>query len=570
MYRKYGYTSQSEEKIWTVALYVRLSVEDGDKVESNSVVNQKQLLSDFLKENLNFNLYDFYVDDGYSGTDFERPAFKRLLEDMRNKKFNTIIVKDLSRLGRNYIEVGNYIEQIFPLFNIRFIAINDNIDSFKDPASVNNVIVPFKNLMNDQYSHDISNKIKSVLNMKKKRGEYVGSNVPFGYMRDPNNKNHLIIEQKEAEIVRLIFELTNKGYGQLEIAKKLDDMGILTPNAYRKKKKGIVETKKLNWSTRTIHDILRNQMYCGDTVQNKGYLLNYKIHKRMRREKENWEIVKDTHEPIIPRDIFERMQKTMTSRDRKQTKSGEMVFFSGKLKCYACGRTMMFHQSTRTVKKKKYINNYYKCGTYAKNGKKYCESHLIKETKLKELIFKAIKEEIKKVIDVDKVLNQIKNSGVQIAREIRKKSAKDNYDKIDMEIKQIKAFKNALLEDFKLNILTEEEYREYLTQYDYQIMQLSKRKKFYNDEIKELDNANTENIEWIENFKKYKNVNNLTREMVNELINYIYIVDKNKIVVEFYFENEYDIIIDCLENDTKLNKKYAKEIGRFKYEEKIA
>ena len=560
-----------EDKIWKTALYIRLSVEDGDeKLESNSVTNQKEMLRDYISNHPDLTIYDYYVDDGYSGTTFNRPAFQKMLGDMFEKKFNAIVVKDLSRLGRNYLQAGNYIEQVFPVANVRFIAINDDIDSYLKPESITNIIVPFKNLMNDQYSHDISNKIKSVLNMKKKRGEYVGSNVPFGYMRDPNNKNHLIIEQKEAEVVRLIFELTNKGYGQLDIAKKLDDMGILTPNAYRKKKKGIVETKKLNWSTRTIHDILRNQMYCGDTVQNKGYLLNYKIHKRMRREKENWEIVKDTHEPIIPRDVFERMQKTMTSRDRRQTKSGEMVFFSGKLKCYACGRTMMFHQSTRTVKKKKYINNYYKCGTYAKSGKKYCESHLIKETKLKELIFKAIKTEIKKIIDVDKVLNQIKNSGVQIAREIRKKSAKDNYDKIDTEIKQIKAFKSALFEDFKLNILTEEEYREYLTQYDYQIMQLTKRKNFYNDEIIELNHTNIDNIEWIETFKKYKNVNNLTREMINELINYIYIVDKDKIVVEFYFENEYEIIIDYLENDTKLKKKYAKEIGKFKYEEKIA
>ena len=149
MSRRYRYTSNEDEnKIWNVALYVRLSVEDGDKAESNSVINQKQLLNDYLNENSNFNLYDYYVDDGYSGTDFERPAFKRLLDDMKEKKFNTIIVKDLSRLGRNYIEVGNYIEQIFPLFNIRFIAVNDNIDSYSDPSSVNNVIVPFKKLIN--------------------------------------------------------------------------------------------------------------------------------------------------------------------------------------------------------------------------------------------------------------------------------------------------------------------------------------------------------------------------------------------------------------------------------------
>ena len=199
MKKRYRYTSgEDENKNWTAALYVRLSVEDGDKGESNSVINQKQLLSDYISENNDFNFYDYYVDDGYSGTDFDRPAFKRLLDDMKNKKFNTIIVKDLSRLGRNYIEVGNYIEQIFPLFNIRFIAINDNIDSYGDPTSVNNVIVPFKNLINDEYCRDISNKIRSVLTMKKRRGEYVAAFTPYGYIKDPKDNHHLIIDEEAA------------------------------------------------------------------------------------------------------------------------------------------------------------------------------------------------------------------------------------------------------------------------------------------------------------------------------------------------------------------------------------
>ena len=217
MYRRYGYAS-SEEKIWTVALYVRLSVEDGDKAESNSVTNQKELLNDYINENPNFNLYDYYVDDGYSGTDFERPSFKRMLEDMKSKKFNTIIVKDLSRLGRNYIEVGNYIEQIFPLFNIRFIAINDNIDSYKDPSTVNNIIVPFKNLINDEYCRDISNKIRSVLAMKKRRGEYVGAFTPYGYIKDPKDIHHLIVDEDAARVVKLIYQWSLEGCGRKKIA----------------------------------------------------------------------------------------------------------------------------------------------------------------------------------------------------------------------------------------------------------------------------------------------------------------------------------------------------------------
>lgn len=297
-----------EGKIWKTALYIRLSVEDGDdKVESNSVTNQKEMLRDFVSNHSDLTIYDYYVDDGFSGTNFNRPGFQKMLNDMFEKKFNAIVVKDLSRLGRNYLQAGNYIEQVFPVANVRFIAINDDIDSYLKPESVTNIIVPFKNLMNDQYSHDISNKIKSVLNMKKKRGEYVGAEVPFGYMRDPNKKNHLIVEEKEAEVVRLIFKLTTDGYGQQEIVKKLDDMGIPTPSAYRKRKKGIIEAKQHKWCLKTIYNILRNQMYCGDIIQNKGYLLSYKIHKAMRREKEDWIVVKDTHEPIIKREDFEKI-----------------------------------------------------------------------------------------------------------------------------------------------------------------------------------------------------------------------------------------------------------------------
>ena len=198
MPRQSKYNKEEKDNVksyqYKAAIYIRLSVEDGDKEESNSITNQRMLLNQFLKDNSDIEVYDYYTDDGFSGTTFNRPGFEKLLEDLYEKKFNTVIVKDLSRLGRNYIEVGNYIEKVFPLYNIRFIAVNDQIDSIKNPESVNSIIVPFKNLINDEYCRDISNKIKAVLNVKMKKGEYVGAYAPYGYIKDPDDVHHLIID----------------------------------------------------------------------------------------------------------------------------------------------------------------------------------------------------------------------------------------------------------------------------------------------------------------------------------------------------------------------------------------
>ena len=315
MPRQSKYNKEEKDNVksyqYKAAIYIRLSVEDGDKEESNSITNQRMLLNQFLKDNSDIEVYDYYTDDGFSGTTFNRPGFEKLLEDLYEKKFNTVIVKDLSRLGRNYIEVGNYIEKVFPLYNIRFIAVNDQIDSIKNPESVNSIIVPFKNLINDEYCRDISNKIKAVLNVKMKKGEYVGAYAPYGYIKDPNDIHHLIIDEDAAKVVRMIYELTLNGYGRTAIAKKLNELGILNPTGHRaidlKMRipfKNNTDKVTYSWCSTTIRDILRNQMYCGDLVQNKGKLISYKIHKRVLVPQEEWIIVKDTHDAIIDRDTI--------------------------------------------------------------------------------------------------------------------------------------------------------------------------------------------------------------------------------------------------------------------------
>ena len=209
---------------WNVAAYLRLSSDDGDKAESNSIGNQRSIINQYIKQNKEFKNVEYYIDDGYSGTSFDRPDFKRMLSDIENKKIDCIIVKDLSRLGRNYIEVGNYIEQIFPNYGIRFIAINDNVDGYKDPKSVNNVIVPFKNLMNDEYARDISNKVRSVLDNKKAKGQFIGSFAPYGYVRDSKNKYKFVVDKEAAKVVKKIFNMALNGKSKKDIAIELNSL----------------------------------------------------------------------------------------------------------------------------------------------------------------------------------------------------------------------------------------------------------------------------------------------------------------------------------------------------------
>ena len=275
-------------KNWKVAAYLRLSSDDGDKAESNSIGNQRSIVKQYISKNRELNNIDYYIDDGYSGTTFDRPDFQKMINDIKDKKINCIIVKDLSRFGRNYIEVGNYIEQLFPQYNVRFIAINDNIDSYKDPKSVNNVIVPFKNLMNDEYARDISNKVRSVLDNKKINGQFIGSTAPYGYLKDPNNKYKFIIDKKAARIVKKIFEMILDGKSRKEVATELNNLGILPPALYK-----IEETKynydikdKMNkWNNKKLDKILKNLTYTGCLVQGKRKKISYKIHKNVDFQK---------------------------------------------------------------------------------------------------------------------------------------------------------------------------------------------------------------------------------------------------------------------------------------------
>ena len=353
---------KSVSEIYNVGLYIRLSREDGDKHESESITNQKSLLLQYTKEN-NLRVYDIYIDDGFSGTNFDRPAFKRLISDIESKKINMVITKDMSRLGRDYIGTGELVEKYFPSKEVRYIAVTDNIDTYLD--SSNNDIAPFKAIMNDMYAKDISKKIKSSLKAKQKEGKWVGGRTPFGYDKDPDNKNHLVVNTEQASIVKRIFDLSIDGLSYFKIAKKLTEENVKTPAQYYSFEwKNHYDLKYGQWHSKTIQDILTNRIYTGDLVQNKRNKVNYKIKKVVKNNPSDYIVVENTHEAIIDKDTFNEVQSKLPKNVGRCEKK-EIHLLDGLLYCGDCG-----HRISVTPRRKKDNRCYTICNYYRSYMKK--------------------------------------------------------------------------------------------------------------------------------------------------------------------------------------------------------
>ena len=383
---------------WNAGLYIRLSREDGDKLESESVATQKAILEKFISDHPTINLYDFYIDDGWSGTDFERPAFQKMMADITTKKINCVIVKDLSRFGRNYVEAGKYLETIFPLFKIRFISVNDMIDGTDNPSSINNIIVPFKNIINDEYCRDISMKVRSALDIRRRQGKFIGSFAPYGYKKDENDHNKLVIDEPSAEIVRLIFAKFIDGYSIIGIARHLNEQRIPNPSAYKKLHRG-----SGLWNDCTVRRILTNELYIGNLVQKKNEVISYKIHISKAVGRKNRIVVANTHEPIISKSDFYKAQSLLSRDTRISPGKGKLSALSGFVKCADCGRAMQ----KRSVKQGAKFYEYYVCSNYKKNH--ICTKHAIRTEVLEEAVITFLNKYIKLAVDFDRLKDKINN-----------------------------------------------------------------------------------------------------------------------------------------------------------------
>lgn len=379
------YKQISNPMDYKAALYIRLSKEDDSNVESESVKNQRSLLSQFAREQ-RLDIYDIYIDDGFSGTNFDRPAFKRLIYDIENKKVNLVLTKDMSRLGRDYIQTGFYVEKYFPMNGVRYLAINDSVDTGIESSS--NDITPFKAIMNDMYAKDISKKITSVKRDKQRKGLFIGGKAAYGYKKSEDNKNYIEIDVPAANIVRKIFALAIEGKSCREIAVQLNNENVPTPATYAGlniAKEGIYSGK---WSSERIAFMLKNEVYIGNMVQGRTRQINYKIKKCKKLSSDEWTIVENTHEPIIDKETFEKVQILIESRKSTRSRTHDFLL-KGLIFCHECGYPLGVLERTLAGDKKVL---YFVCRTYQRFTKeRKCTCHCIRVDTITEAVLEKIK-----------------------------------------------------------------------------------------------------------------------------------------------------------------------------------
>ena len=511
---------------YKVGIYIRLSKEDEDKEkysESESIQNQRELLMQYISEN-KLNFVKEYVDDGVSGTSFDRPGFNSMISDIENGIINMVITKDLSRLGRNYVQSGYYTETYFPEHNVRYIAILDNIDTSTDSA--NNDIAPFKSILNEMYAKDTSRKINSVLQSKREQGEFLGS-APYGYKKDPNKKNHLIIDEEAAKIVKLIFKKYLEGFGTTQIANFLSSQKILIPSDYNKKNRGNKSVDYGLWAQSTVRFILSNEVYTGTVVQGKKKKLSFKSKKFISISEEDWQKVYNMHEAIISMEDFERAQKILNN-----TKGSRVVekdyLFKGLLRCYDCKGYIGIRSPD------KYGNIYGRCQRYAQHGKfGVCSSHNFNYQVFENSMINLLKELCKEYSNKTKL------------EEIAKKSKSKEDKKVEIE-SRIKSFEDEInKENRKLELLYDDRLSEIISVDDY-IKEANKIKTIVNDYKNQIEKLNLqlngEDIIQDDNQKlknladEFLSMEKPTKEIIREFIEKIEIHSDKQVDIYFNFK----------------------------------
>lgn len=526
-------------KKYQAALYIRLSKEDGDKVESNSVSNQRELIYSYLKNREEIQVCEEKIDDGYSGVGFDRPALHSMLEDVKRGKINCIIVKDLSRFGRNYIETGRYIQQIFPFMGVRFIAINDHYDSEQVDSQTDHIILPFKNLMNDSYSRDISIKVRSQIEVRQKRGDYIGSFPVYGYFRDRERKGGLVIDRTAAEVVREIFDLKIKGYNNRRIADYLNEHGIPSPMEYKTLLHWRYTTSfklepQAKWFPMAVERVLKNEIYTGVMVQGKERTLNYKIKKRIKVSKEDWIRVTDAHEAIISKEDFAIVQKLML-RDTRTAPSGRQLYlFSGLLRCGGCGGNMV-RKKIRSAGKE-YC--YYICSNH-KNDKSVCSSRRIREDFLQKAVLEMLKAHLALVSTLDELKDMIEKLPLQ-EKEVQKKCRQ--LEDRRTELIRYQKLKVSVYEDYKEDLLTKKEYLEMKEDYESCCKRLEEAVVTLEGEVSSLVREKELHSPWIERLKDKGNIDELDRGLLAMTVEEIIVTDAQHITIHFQYRDEFTMI----------------------------
>ncbi len=508
---------QIEKTIYKVAIYIRLSKEDVDRGynESESIKNQRTLLTEYVQKlGGKYQLIDTYIDQGFTGTNFNRPDFQRMVRDIENGKINMVVTKDLSRLGRDYIETGEYIEKWFPENNVRYVSVTDGIDTF-EASNGNNDIAPFKSILNDMYSKDLSKKIRTAMHTMQKQGKWVGGKTPLGYTKDINDKNKLIIYEPEAQIVRNIFNMASNGKQVGEIRDYLNNRDIPTANKSR-------YNKETFWENKTVKNILKNKVYIGTTVQNKRSRISYKNRKIRPNPEEKWVTVENTHEPIIDKKVFEVVQKMIIVQSYNRNEKKNTFLLDGLLFCYECKHKI----GVRGEKKGRY---YMVCNNYRRSSKLgFCTSHGFSYNNLEESILNYIRS-LFKDIDNERLELNIKNRMI-----------KYNYEKIlqklENEIKLVNNNIDKMYLDKLNNKISEKMYERVLKKLQEKI---KKKESEYIEINKQKEETKQNKTEKIKNVvREFLELKKPTPEIMKVIINRIEIHQDKQVDLYFNFKKQ--------------------------------
>ncbi len=524
--------SNQKTKSFRVGLYMRLSREDGDKEESSSVTNQREMLKRYVSEQENFFILKEYVDDGYTGTNFDRPGFKQMIEDIEAGIIDTVITKDLSRLGRERLGVGHYTEIYFPEHNVRYIALLDNIDTYFDAGM--NDIAPFKGVINDMYVRDISKKIRSSLIERKKAGNFLGVTAPYGYQKDPNNKFHLIINEKEAEVVKRVFRLYLEGNGLTRIAQILTKDGIPVPGESRDIGKTRRTALYSSWKQTTIRRILDNRVYLGELVQFKRRKINYKSKRRITVPEEERYICRGTHEAIIDEESFNAVQNILKkNKSFKGTKHDYL--FKGLLFCSECGARLNVTYSNYALKRYGEYRYTTICYSYSRLYSDICTRHSNSIPELEEVLIKHIKEVCKRYINENLQDELISMAKKQKQLELKQISNEKRLETISQKISDIGLYIKNLYMDKVKGVVSENDYISLVADFTKDRDNLIKEKEelitIINNQKPQIDE--TAKIEKLA--KEFLSLEKPTKQLLNELIEKITISENKEINIYFKF-----------------------------------
>ena len=534
---------ENGSKVWNTYGYVRLSREDGDKEESNSVTGQKDLIRDFLSRHPELKECGMKVDDGYTGSNFQRPAFQEMMADVKAGKVNCIVVKDLSRFGREYLDAGEYIERIFPFLGVRFIAINDNYDSLNGQSESDELIIPFKNLINEAYCRDTSIKTRSQLEIKRRRGDFIGSFAVFGYQKNPDDRHKLIVDDYAANVVRDVFRWKMEGVSTLDIADRLTETGIPTPLDYKKAQGMRYNTSfrvkaESVWSANMVLRILKNPIYTGVLEQGKVTTPSYKVKRLVNKPREEWAVVEGCHEAIIQRDDFDLVQKVLKLDTRTSPGEQAVEFFSGLAFCGECGSAMI--RKTVPSGKKKYV--YYVCAAH-KNDRTVCLPHNMRDAALNEIVLVSLKKHIRDVIDLSELL---KLTGAAQLQQAVMQKLRTRLEKKQAEVDRYQTLLHSLYENLADGVLDREEYLNLKKNYTRRREEAEKQAEAIREQMEqEISNFAGRNG-WMERFRRHQNITALDRTIVVSLIERVMIFNDHRVEIVYRWHNEFQWCLDLL------------------------